>query len=132
MAESSDALSEIKKLRGEVDQQGEMLDALVRYDPRVRDNILEEFNNDKVMSMVYLLIDGVKTQQQIVEGLKALGIKGTSAPMVTRKMTTLRTQMRVITPVAKDGRSWIYAHNRLGRALSLTKNIRKMHSVDIQ
>jgi hypothetical protein len=132
MPESSDALLEIKKLRSEVDQQGEMLDALVRYDPRVRDSILDEFKGDKVLATVYLLIDGAKTQQQIVESAKSLNIKGASAPMITRKITLLRTQMRVITPVAKDGRSWIYAHNRLGRALSLTKNIRKMHNLDVQ
>lgn len=132
MPESSDALLEIKKLRSEVDQQGEMLDALVRYDPRVRDSILDEFKGDKVLATVYLLIDGAKTQQQIVESAKSLSIKGASAPMITRKITLLRTQMRVITPVAKDGRSWIYAHNRLGRALSLTKNIRKMHNLDVQ
>lgn len=132
MPESSDALLEIKKLRSEVDQQGEMLDALVRYDPRVRDSILDEFKGDKVLATVYLLIDGAKTQQQIVESAKSLNIKGASPPMITRKITLLRTQMRVITPVAKDGRSWIYAHNRLGRALSLTKNIRKMHNLDVQ
>lgn len=40
MSETNEALSEIKKLRSEVDQQGEMLDALVRYDPRVRDSKL--------------------------------------------------------------------------------------------
>lgn len=132
MPESSDALLEIKKLRSEVDQQGEMLDALVRYDPRVRDSILDEFKGDKVLATVYLLIDGAKTQQQIVESAKSLNIKGASPSMITRKITLLRTQMRVITPVAKDGRSWIYAHNRLGRALSLTKNIRKMHNLDVQ
>lgn len=132
MPESSDALLEIKKLRSEVDQQGEMLDALVRYDPRVRDSILDEFKGDKVLATVYLLIDGAKTQQQIVESAKSLNIKGASASMITRKITLLRTQMRVITPVAKDGRSWIYAHNRLGRALRLTKNIRKMHKLDVQ
>lgn len=132
MPESSDALLEIKKLRSEVDQQGEMLDALVRYDPRVRDSILDEFKGDKVLATVYLLIDGAKTQQQIVESAKSLNIKGASAPMITRKIKILSAQMRVITPVAKDGRSWIYAHNRLGRALSLTKNIRKMHNLDIQ
>ena len=132
MPESSDALLEIKKLRSEVDQQGEMLDALVRYDPRVRDSILDEFKGDKVLATVYLLIDGAKTQQQIVESAKSLNIKGASPSMITRKITLLRSQMRVITPVAKDGRSWIYAHNRLGRALSLTKNIRKMHNLDVQ
>lgn len=132
MPETSETLSEIKKLRSEVDQQGEMLDALVRYDPRVRDSILDEFKNDKVLAAVYLLVDGNKTQQQIVESMKALNIKGASAPMITRKITALRTHMRVITPVAKDGKSWIYAHNRLGRALSLTKNIRKIHNLDVQ
>lgn len=132
MAETDDALSEMKKIRSELDQHGEMLDALVRYDPRVRDSILEEFKDDRVLSIVYLLINGLRTQQQIVEELKKLGIKGTSAPMVTRKITTLRRHMRVITPADKDGRSWIYAHNRLGRALNLTRNIQRMHSFDVQ
>ena len=110
MSETNEALSEIKKLRSEVDQQGEMLDALVRY----------------------LLFDGNRTQQQIVENMKTLNIKGASAPMITRKIDKLRNTMRVITPVAQEGKSWIYTHSRLGRALSLTKNIRKMHNLDVQ
>lgn len=132
MSETNEALSEIKKLRSEVDQQGEMLDALVRYDPRVRDSILEEFKKDRVLAEVYLLFDGNRTQQQIVENMKTLNTKGASAPMITRKIDKLRNTMRVITPVAQKGKSWIYTHSRLGRALSLTKNIRKMHNLDVQ
>lgn len=132
MSETNEALSEIKKLRSEVDQQGEMLDALVRHDPRVRDSILEEFEKDIVLATVYLLFDGSRTQQQIVENVKTLNIKGTSAPMITRKIDKLRDTMRVITPVTQEGRSWIYAHSRLGRALNLTKSIRKIHNLDVQ
>ena len=132
MSETNEALSEIKKLRSEVDQQGEMLDALVRHDPRVRDSILEEFEKDIVLATVDLLFDGSRTQQQIVENVKTLSIKGTSAPMITRKIDKLRDTMRVITPVTQEGRSWIYAHSRLGRALNLTKSIRKIHNLDVQ
>jgi hypothetical protein len=132
MSETNEALSEIKKLRSEVDQQGEMLDALVRYDPRVRDSILEEFAKDIVLATVYLLCDGSRTQQQIVENVKTLNINGTSAPMITRKIDKLRNTMRVITPVTQEGRSWIYTHSRLGRALNLTKSIRKIHNLDVQ
>ena len=132
MSETNEALSEIKKLRSEVDQQGEMLDALVRHDPRVRDSILEEFEKDIVLATVYLLFDGSRTQQQIVEIVKTLNIKGASAPMITRKIDKLRDTMRIITPIAQESRSWIYAHSRLGRALNLTKSIRKIHSLDIQ
>lgn len=130
MAETSDALSEMKKIRSELDQHGEMLDALIRYDPVIRDSILDEFKKDKVLSAVYLLIDGSRTQQQITDTMKTT--QGASQPTVTRKIRELKDQMRVVTPIAKDGKSWIYAHNRLGRALSLTKNIRKMHNLDIQ
>lgn len=129
MSETSDALSEIKKLRSEVDQQGEMLDALIRHDPTIRDSILDEFKKDKVLSEVYLLIDGVRTQQQITDTMKTR--QGVSQPTVTRKVKELKDQMRVIAPIAKDGNSWIYAHNRLGRTLSLTKKIRKMHNLDV-
>ena len=130
MSETNEALSEIKKLRSEVDQQGEMLDALIRYDPIIRDSILDEFKKDKVLSAVYLLIDGVRTQQQVTDTMKIT--QGASQPTVTRKVRELKDQMRVIAPIAKDGNSWIYTHNRLGRALSLTEKIRKMHNLDVQ
>ena len=130
MAETSDALSEIKKMRSELDQHGEMLDALIRYSPIIRDSILDEFKKDKVLSAVYLLIDGIRTQQQITDIMKIT--QGASQPTVTRKIKELKDQMRVITPIAKDSNSWIYAHNRLGRALSLTKKIRKIHNLDMQ
>ena len=130
MSETSDALSEIKKMRSELDQHGEMLDALIRYSPIIRDSILDEFKKDKVLSAVYLLIDGVRTQQQITDIMKIT--QGASQPTVTRKIKELKDQVRVITPIAKDSNSWIYVHNRLGRALSLTKKIRKIHNLDIQ
>jgi len=131
MSESHDALSEIMKLRGEVDQQGEMLDALVRYDPQVQESILGEFKKDKVLVMIYLLIDGRRTQKVIIEELKQHGVSGASAPVVTQKLKHLRGYMNVVVPLQRVGGSVVYGHSRLGRALRLDRKLRKLEGGNV-
>lgn len=131
MSESDTALSEIMKLRAEVDQQGEMLDAMVQYDPDVQQGVLDEFKKDKVLVMVYLLVDGQRNQKAIVQELKNKGETGASAPMVTRKIQHLAGHMKLITPLQRVGGSWVYVHSRLGRALRLEKKLRKLEGGNV-
>lgn len=130
MAESLDAFAELRSLRLEVEQQGGMLNALVRYSPEIKNQVIDEFKKDPVMTIIYQLIDGKRSQKEIIAELTRRGVKGASAPTVTRRIERLRDDLYVIMLLRADGQSPIYAHSRLGRVLGIGRSLGKLEKFD--
>ncbi len=129
MAETQDAFAELVQLRTEMEQVGGMVDALVRYHPEVKEQILQEFtkSGDDIMKVIFQLIDGRKTQKEIISELKARGI-ATSGPTVTRRIDRLRYLELISLVTRKDG-SPVYIHSRLSKALGLMRKFGKLEDV---
>lgn len=126
MAESSDAYSEIRNIRLELDQQGHMLNALVRYHPEVREQILAELKKDEVMKITYQLIDGKLSQDEIIKELLARKVKGASPANAAKKLQRLRDDLNIISVLGMKGKSIVYIHNRLGKSLRLLRSLGKL------
>ena len=126
MAESLDALSELVQLRTEVEQQGGMINALVRYHPEIKTQILEEFDKDETMKVIYQLIDGKRTQKEILQELQQRSVPNASQPTVSRRIDRLRDDLNLIVLVRRTEGSPVYIHSKLGKVLGLPRKFGKL------
>ena len=122
MAESIDAFAELTKVRIEVEEVGTMVDALVR-DSAVKDEILLEMNTDEGLSQIYRLIDGERSQNDILTALKSAGVRGASAATVSRKLLRCK-DLGLIVFDHRQGNSMVYRHSRLDRVLGISRRLR--------
>lgn len=130
MAETPDAFAELVQLRTEMEQVGGMVDALVRYHPEIKEQVIKEFTKeeDGVMKAIFQLIDGRKTQKEIMTELEACGVI-TSAPTVTRRIDRLR-YLDLIVLVTRKDKSPVYIHSRLSKALGLMRVFGKLDGLN--
>lgn len=131
MAESLDALTELMQLRAEVEQQSGMINALVRYHPEIKTQVLEEFQKDQVLTCIYQLVDGKRSQKDIIAELKLRKIQGASGPTVTRRIERLRDDLNLIVLIGRADGSPVYVHSRLGRVLGLVRKLGKLNKLDV-
>ena len=90
MPESPDLFGEVGAMRDELEEQGAMMNALVRASsPAMRQTILDAFEADPGLREVFRLIDGKRSQGQIVTELTGANIKGTSKSAVSRHIDEL-------------------------------------------
>ena len=87
MSESTQLFNEIANMRDELDEQGMMLDALVRASG-VGERIVELLRKDPTAASVLLAVDGKRSQREIVKFLEDSGSR-TSEATVSRKLATL-------------------------------------------
>jgi hypothetical protein len=86
--------------------------------------IEERVREDALTGQIYLLLDGRRTQREVLEQLGALGIQS-SQPSVSRRMTKMETEEGIIVHVGTGGAS-IYAHDpAMEKVLNLSANVRK-------
>lgn len=125
MTESLDAFAELRAIRARLEGIEHRQEMLVRAQA---DEILEALwryiDKDKTLGQVYLLVDGVRTQQDIVAGLQKSGVS-TSQPTVSRKLNTLLNEMGLVDIVDRTAAGTAYRKSELDRILHLTPRIEK-------
>ena len=125
MAESDLLFTEVAAMRDEVEEQGAMINALVRATAKEsRELLLQDFATDAALKAVYLLIDGERSQGQIVKQLAGKNVKGTSRSGVSRKVEEL-FHHGLISRVAQTKEGIIYKKTRLDQALGITRELTK-------
>lgn len=87
--------------------------------------VLEEaVRRDPLLGQIYLLIDGKRTQQDILAQLTSLGIVS-SQPTISRRMANLVTEYGIADPIGA-GAGTILRKNRAAEdVLNLTRRVRK-------
>jgi DNA-binding transcriptional ArsR family regulator len=79
---------------------------------------------DPLLGQIYLLIDGRRTQQEILAELAAFGINS-SQPTVSRRMTDLLTEYGIVDEV-RGGNSLVLRKNRAAEdILNLGRRVRR-------
>jgi hypothetical protein len=123
MAESDELFAEVAKLRDEVDEQGLMLDALVRSSG-IGDQLVARIAEDDVMKAILLEVDGEKSQAEIANGLKSRGL-GASEATVSRRIDVLTNDLGLIALSHRGQTGKVYHRTRLDSALKVSRRLGK-------
>lgn len=123
MAESDEIFSEVAAMRDELEEQGAMINALVRTSSKERrDDLLKDFSKDVALREIFLLIDGSRAQQEIVEELARRKVKGASRSAVSTKLDKLRFE-GLISRTSRGRAGIVYRKTRLDDALGITRTL---------
>jgi DNA-binding transcriptional ArsR family regulator len=126
MPESDELFVEIAAMRDELEEQGAMIDALVRASgPELRSAILNEMDGDAVLREVFLLIDGSHSQSDIIEELSSRGMRGVSQANVSRKMDRLENELHLIIRTRRRSSGVVFKTTRLDRALGISRELKR-------
>jgi len=90
---------------------------------KVIDVLEEAFRKDPLLSQIYLLLDGKRTQQEVVDELARFGITP-SQPTVSRRMANLVTEYGVADPAGTGGGAVLRKNRAAEDVLNLTKRVR--------
>ncbi|MEX0666092.1 MAG: hypothetical protein WD598_15180 [Acidimicrobiia bacterium] len=124
MGETPELYAEVANLRDEVEEQGAMLDALVRSSSR-RSEILDALDKDEALRAVLLLIDGNRAQNDVVDALRAQGVSGASAATVSRKVDILANELGLVLLSRQHAGGKVYRRTRLERALNIVRTLER-------
>jgi hypothetical protein len=81
-------------------------------------------DGDATLGEVFLLVDGKRTQQNIVAALKQKGIS-TSQPTVSRKLSNLSTELGLVEIAGRNAAGTVYTKSDLDRILHLTNKVER-------
>jgi hypothetical protein len=124
MPESPDLFGEVGAMRDELEEQGAMMNALVRASsPAMRQTIMDAFDADPGLREVFRLIDGRRSQGQIVAELAGSDIKGTSKSAVSRHIDEL-VHEGLISRVGRTRDGVVYKKSRLDAALGISRGLK--------
>src|SRR5205823_13794538 len=85
-AELDELYNELRTIRSRVESIEKTQEVLVRAErDRILADILPVFEGDVVLARVYLLVDGARSQRQIVTAIAAASGHGASEATVSRK-----------------------------------------------
>lgn len=101
-----------------------MINALVRANSKeLKETLLESFAADEALLEIYRRIDGTRTQKQILDGVKALKLKGASQAGVSRRIETLLGE-GLIARVGRSKDGVVYKKSRLDAALGISRALK--------
>jgi outer membrane PBP1 activator LpoA protein len=124
MAESLDLFNEVRQLRSQVDDLAGMTETLVRAQSKeLVKAIMAKFAGDPALSAVFLAVDGVASQTEILTQLKRGKLKGASPATISRKIETLANELHLIELVDHCAKGKIYKRTNLDRILGISRKL---------
>lgn len=124
--ESHELFAQIAQLRGEVEDIGVMTRSLLRTMGRVeRSELLAEMRQDPSLGAIFLLVNGSRSQGEIVEDLTSRRVKGASRASVSRKLDKLHHDLGLIALVRRVRAGNVYRHTAKADALGLARSLEK-------
>jgi len=113
-------------MRYELEEVGEMVNALVRMNAReLKPQLLAEMKQDPALADVFLLVDGATSQGEILKRLQGRGNKGASAASVSRKLDRLAKELHLIHFASRNKTGNVYRLTRLAEVLGLRRAIER-------
>jgi len=117
---------ELRLIRARLDGIEHTQEVLVRTrSEEIWNSLVPSFEKQPLLAHVYLLVDGTRTQNDILaalaeKGLLAAGNKATAS----RTLATLRDDLHLIT-VVSSGQTQVHARTAVGRILGLPKRVQR-------
>ncbi len=125
MPETHDLFNEVAQIKDEVEDVREMVDALVRVNSnQLKADILKDMVSDRALAEVFLLIDGSRSQGEILKALQERGVKGASPASVSRKLERLG-ELNLVHFVRREAAGKVYRTARLAEVLGLRRALVK-------
>jgi len=123
--ETHDLFNEVAQIKDEVEDVREMVDALVRVNSnQLKADILKDMVSDRALAEVFLLIDGSRSQGEILKALQERGVKGASPASVSRKLERLG-ELNLVHFVRREAAGKVYRTARLAEVLGLRRALVK-------
>lgn len=125
MPESLDAYAELRAMRARLEGIEHRQEMLVRaHSDEILKAIWTYIDSDETLGEVFLLVDGKRTQQDIVTALKQKGISA-SQPTVSRKLTKLNIELGLVEIGDRDAAGTVYMKSALDRILHMTSKVER-------
>lgn len=125
MPESNEVFAEISIMRERIEDIGHSVSALVR-ESGLKSKILAEMSEDNLLAEIFLLVDGIRTQGDIVIALGKNGSKDVSQPTVSRRMVALEKDWDLIRPTMRNAAGTRFVHTTLAKALKIERALTKL------
>lgn len=118
--------AEIKQINDELGAQGGILRALLHAQGKeMAEAFLAEMRKDETLARVFLLVDGLRTQKDIVAELGKDGGRPVSQPTVSGKMSRLSDDLGLIAPIRRGKNGTVYRTTPAADALRLRQALSK-------
>jgi hypothetical protein len=123
---TDDIHNQLLKIHSRLDGIEHTQEVLVRADAtRIWRQIEEAFDKEPVLADIYELVDGIRTQTQIVEALKAQGAAVNSPMTVSRSLKRLREELQIVIAIeGAGGQGTVHAKTGLHRILGMNRHIK--------
>jgi hypothetical protein len=123
--ESLDAYAELRSMRARLEGIEHRQEMLVRaHSDEILTAIWSYIDLDETLGEVYLLVDGKRTQQDIVAALKQKGLSA-SQPTVSRKLAKLNVELGLVEIGDRDAAGIVYVKSDLDRILHLASKVER-------
>jgi hypothetical protein len=124
--ESRELFAQIAQLRAEVEDIGTMTRSLYRTTAKgERKEVLDEMRRDPSIGAIFLLVDGDRSQNEIVAELTSRKVRGASRASVSRKLERLHHDLELIALVRRTKAGNVYRQTAKAEALGLVRALEK-------
>lgn len=123
MPETPDLFAEVANLRDQVDDMARSVSAIARKSG-VREDIMNAMDKDPTLASVFLLVDGLRTQRDMVKDSKQSG-SPISQATVSRKLETLAQDWDLVRPTSRGKDGIRYVHTSLANDLRIARLLQK-------
>jgi DNA-binding transcriptional ArsR family regulator len=125
MPESLDAYAELRAMRARLEGIEHRQEMLVRaHRKEILAEIWRYIDADPLIGEVYLVVDGKRTQQAIVEVLNRNGVK-VSQPTVSRRLAKLMNELGLVEIVERDVSGIALRKSDLDKILHLSPKVER-------
>src|SRR5262245_46608318 len=125
MAESRDAFAELRSMRSRLEGIEHRQEMLVRaHADEILATVWNYIDSDEALGEIYLLINGARTQKQIVAELAKKGIK-LDQSNVSRKLKRLMSELGLVEVSDRDASGAVLRKSDLDKILHLTPKVER-------
>lgn len=126
MTESLDLFNEVRQLRSRVDELGLMTETLVRAQSKdLMEAVMARFDGDLALKAVFMSVDGVRSQNEILTRLKKASLKGASKATVSRKIESLEHELHLIVLLDRTAKGKIYKKTNIDEILGVSRRLER-------
>jgi hypothetical protein len=125
MPESLDGFAEIQKLRHEVEDLKAITGAILENQSDYAEKLISRLKGDPVLKRVFLLVDGERSQAEIVAIILGEGLAGASRPTIYRKFEILAKDMGLIVFDRKVKGGSVFRRTTLDDALKISRTLER-------
>lgn len=123
MPETENLFNEVAQLRDQVEDMAKSVSALTRQSG-IKGDVLDAMAKDPLLAQVFQLVDGRRTQKDILDALRASGVGGSQAT-VSRKLDQLVEDWDLVRPTTRTAGGTKYVHTSLAKDLRIVRALEK-------